>query len=400
MKTSEKDSPINSALRQFEASDANLTKLESLWAKIEKLIPSGLQFGSNPVYEENVRSYHDVLSALPKIDGWKPESIPMDLNAIGQSRLDAEEVGEFEIKVSLEEEITSPGRELAEYRHRLNRKRRELIRSVLLDLISGVDKTLRSLNRSIPRKPNPTGAVKSPHWEKLDKQIQEIDALLGGALPRPPRWRYLQRHLGFGMMQDLLDIVRVDWPEVKKSLNQGLYHPDDPIPVDTEDLGTLAAAQPKGQVITKLKWGTLSGEKFERLIFSLIASTPGYENPEWLMQTNAPDRGRDLSVVRVYSDPLSGATRYRVLIQCRHWQTKSVSASDVAVLRTQISLWEPPKVDAMIIATSGRFTGDAVAAIERNNSGDRALKIEMWPESHLEKLLAVRSDLIGEFELR
>lgn len=167
-----------------------------------------------------------------------------------------------------------------------------------------------------------------------------------------------------------------------------------------EDLGTLAAAQPKGHVVTRLKWDSLSGEDFERLMFSLISSAPGYENPEWLMRTSAPDRGRDLSVVRIVSDPLSGAMRSRVLIQCRHRTTKSVSPSDVAALKEQIATWEPPKVGVMIIATTGRFTSDAVAAIEKHNAGDHALKIEMWPESHLERLLAERPALIGEFGLR
>jgi hypothetical protein len=93
------ESPINSALRQFEAAEANLTKLERLWAEIEKLIPDGLQFGTDPVYEERGRSYRDVLAGLPKIDGWKPESIPMDLNAICQNRLDAKELGEISIEI-------------------------------------------------------------------------------------------------------------------------------------------------------------------------------------------------------------------------------------------------------------------------------------------------------------
>ena len=80
--------------------------------------------------------------------------------------------------------------------------------------------------------------------------------------------------------------------------------------------------------------------------------------------------------------------------------TKSVSPSDVATLKEQIGTWEPPKVDVLIIATTGRFTADAVAAIEKQNAADRGLKIEMWPESHLEKLLAERPALIAEFGLR
>lgn len=72
----------------------------------------------------------------------------------------------------------------------------------------------------------------------------------------------------------------------------------------------------------------------------------------------------------------------------------------MATLKEQIATWEPPKVDVLIIATTGRFTSDGVMVIERNNVGDHALKIEMWPETHLERLLAERPALIAEFGLR
>jgi hypothetical protein len=394
------DSPINAALRQFEATEANVAKLENLWAEICTLTPSGLQFGSDPVYEDRVRAFNDVLAALPTIDGWKPESEPWDLNAIGQARLDAKEIGEIGAEISVEEGIEAPGREIAEYRHRLNKKRRQLIRGVMMDLISATDDMVRTLATLIPTEPAPADAVESENWESLKDQIQQIETLLGSGTARPSRWSDLRRHLHFGAMQDLIDIVRLDWPSVKTGLTKGLYDKDEPVPVGVADLAALAAAQPKGKVITKLKWDVLSDEDFERLIFSLISDAQGYENPEWLMHTNAPDRGRDLSVVRVSFDPLSGPMRSRVIIQCRNWLTRSIAPSDVATLKEQISTWEPPKVDVLVIVTSGRFTSDAVAVIEKHNNGDRALRIEMWPESHLERLLAERPGLIAEFRLR
>jgi hypothetical protein len=57
-------------------------------------------------------------------------------------------------------------------------------------------------------------------------------------------------------------------------------------------------------------------------------------------------------------------------------------------------------VNVLVIAATGRFTADGVAAIEKHNASDSALKIEMWPESHLERLLASRPALIAEFALR
>lgn len=70
------------------------------------------------------------------------------------------------------------------------------------------------------------------------------------------------------------------------------------------------------------------------------------------------------------------------------------------MLQGQMKLWEPPRVDVHIIATTGRFSADGVALIEKNNQSDQALKIEMWPESHLEMILAKRPDLIAQFKLR
>jgi hypothetical protein len=118
------------------------------------------------------------------------------------------------------------------------------------------------------------------------------------------------------------------------------------------------------------------------------------------MRTNAPDRGRDLSVYRVHEDALSGTMRLRVIIQCKHWQSKSVNLPEIAALKEQMKLWEPPRVDVCVVATSGRFTADAVAAVEKHNQADAALRIEMWPESHLERLLASRPGVIAEFRLR
>jgi hypothetical protein len=160
------------------------------------------------------------------------------------------------------------------------------------------------------------------------------------------------------------------------------------------------ANQPRGPIATKLNWEKLPPDDFERLIFVLIGAEPGYENPEWLMQPNAPDRGRDLSVTRVVADPLSGTIRSRVVIQCKHWLSRSINVPDVTALIAQMKLWEPPRVNVHIIATSGRFTLDAVQYIEQYNQSDTALHIEMWPESHLERLLASRPALIAEFGLR
>jgi hypothetical protein len=157
--------------------------------------------------------------------------------------------------------------------------------------------------------------------------------------------------------------------------------------VAVTDLGDVVASRPKGHVPTKLNWSSLTDEDFERLMFTLISDSSGY-------------KGRDLSVTYVENDPLAGVRRYRAIIQCKHWLSKSVSATDVSAIRDQMALWQPPRVDRLIIATSGRFTADAIALVEKHNQSDRALAINIWADSHLERLLAARPHLIGQFMLK
>jgi hypothetical protein len=386
------ESALNAALRQFEAAEANLEKLERIFRELCAMIPSGITFGNDAEYDGKCRAFRDVLDALPSIAGWKPRAELLELNFIAQSRLDGADIGEMRVEVDLQDAIEAPGRELGEYRHRLYRKRRKLIRDAMRDLVSSIDGTLDATA-------SPAGAD-SFDWERVAGHAQEIETLLGSALPRPPRWSDFRRHLRFGQPQDQTDILRLDWPAVRHGLTQGLYADDEPIPIDVDDLDSVVEARPRGTVATKLKWSALTDEDLERLTYNLISGSRGYENPEWLMKTRAPDRGRDLSVSRVTQDALGGTRRDRVIIQCKHWLERSVAVDEIASLREQVRLWEPPRVDVLVVCTTGRFTSDAVALIERHNGSDSALRIEMWPESHLERLLAERPALIAEFGLR
>ncbi len=144
----------------------------------------------------------------------------------------------------------------------------------------------------------------------------------------------------------------------------------------------------------------MDDDAFGRLVFTLIGDEPGYENPGWLMRTHAPDRGRDLSVTRVVTDGRSGAIRHRIIIQCKHWLSKSIAQPQISIAKDQTMLWNDPRVDVLVIATSGRFTSDAVRWIERYNADCASPRIEMWAESHLERLLAGRPALIALFNLR
>lgn len=117
------------------------------------------------------------------------------------------------------------------------------------------------------------------------------------------------RHLNFGLVGDFQDIEQSDRPNMKAGLWKSLYDVNDPITVQVKDLSDLVASRPYGPIATKLNWDGLTPEGFVRVSFSLISAESGYENPEWLMHSNEPDCGRDLSVTPVVVDPLAGTIR-------------------------------------------------------------------------------------------
>lgn len=153
-------------------------------------------------------------------------------------------------------------------------------------------------------------------------------------------------------------------------------------------------------VATPLAWSRLDADGFERLLFDLLRSFPEHHNVQWLSHTRAADRGRDLSMDRLI--PLgAGRTRTeRVIVQAKHWRAKSVGLPDIAATVAATKVWEPPVVRTLIVATSGRFSADAIAWVERHNETGVAPFVELWPESHLETLLARRPDLVASHGLR
>jgi hypothetical protein len=392
---------LNAALQLFDATEGNLKKLMDLWNKIEVQMPSVPAFGSPPEYDELCFTFRQILAALPAIDGFRVEDCLLEYDEVGQMRLDAVEVDEIDAHISVERAVSEQGRQLQQYRLKLHAKRRELVRERIVTVMDEIEKLLPSLRAAAEGQAANaymTDLAES-EWSQLKELAAELDTLIGSGA-RPSGWSDMQRHLHFRMVTDLQDIQKRDWPTVKAGLLLNLYADKEPLPVAVTDLGDVVASRPKGHVPTKLNWSSLSDEDFERLMFTLISDSPGYENPEWLQQSKAADRGRDLSVTYVESDSLAGVRRYRVIIQCKHWISKSVSATDVSTTRDQMELWQPPRVDRLIFATSGRFTADALSLIEKHNQSDRALAIYMWPDSHLERLLAARPHVIGQFMLK
>jgi hypothetical protein len=149
-----------------------------------------------------------------------------------------------------------------------------------------------------------------------------VERLTGGMVPRKARWRDMHRHMNIGQGVDLHDIARLDWPSVRAEIEANLYSELESLPVEVNDLATLVRARPSGPVTTKLHLEAINAEELDRLLFNIVADADDYTNPQWRMHTNAPDRGRDVSVERVSTDSLSGTRNQRVIIQAKHWLSK------------------------------------------------------------------------------
>jgi hypothetical protein len=67
-----------------------------------------------------------------------------------------------------------------------------------------------------------------------------------------------------------------------------------------------------------------------------------------------------------------------------------VTDEDLNATVGKMSLHEPPPVDVLIVATSGRFTDAGVAWWESHNLQRKRPSLELWPDSRLEQLLAER----------
>lgn len=375
---------------------ANLAKLQTIWDRAQPMIPSSPQRGTSREYEDLRRAWTPLLSGLPPIDGLTvTEELP-DIDEAGQSFIDYFEIGEPAF--ALMNELEKPGHQLDEYRFRLAQARRRAIHDRLDELTSTINGTLAKLTESVDR--ISSDRVDDPRTKVVEDSISEIERLLGDTTNRKGRWGDLHRHLHFGQGHDWHDIAEMDWPSVREDIEAASLSETDPLPVPAIDLGVAASARPTGGATIGLTWTALDDDGFERLLFDLLRGFPSYQNVEWLMKTRAPDRGRDLSAERIIKDD-GGTTRTeRMIVQAKHWTTKSVAPADVMNTLAALPLWEPPVVRTLVIATSGRFTSDAVAIVEKHNADGKLPFIELWPDSRLETQLSQRPDLIASYRLR
>jgi hypothetical protein len=251
---------LNELLDVFERTAANLAKLEAVWERAQPLIPQGPSRGSSVEYDDLSRTWHDLLPGLPLIDGWTITDDLPDIDEMGSAFIEYAEIDEP--ASSVYEVAAKSGRDLGDYRYRLNRARRQAARDRLLELITLIDGQLPVVVQNIPR-------TSGDHLETEASQavaaaIKEIERLIGDSVERQGRWNELHRHLSFSEGHDWHDIREMDWPSVRPDVEAALFSDTEPIPVPEMDLGKAAADRPTGPVTTALKWDALSAEGFER----------------------------------------------------------------------------------------------------------------------------------------
>lgn len=391
------DGDLQDALAIFAKVEANLDKLDGVWNRIRDLMPDGPAYGMDaPEWRQLRLAWTELCTGIPPIDGHTIEPHLPAPDELADAYLNAMEEGDV---VGFLTARDRPGEEIAEYRVRLERARRALARGQLRAVVNDIDTMLAAVEVTDFR----AAWAGEFGWRSLNRGIEELEQLVGGLIPRRGRWSELHRHMHFAQDNDLRDIVDMDWPSVRSELEPLIFNELEPLPVDTTvDLGLLGRSRPARPSAgpAPLQWDKLDDELFERLIFVLLQRTDGYVDVTWLMPTRASDRGRDIQAYRLASDPLMPSRRVRIIIQCKHWTTKSVNPDDVTAVLTRMALWEPPMVEVVIIATCGRFTADAVALIEKREEARQLPRVIMLADSDLETLLSQHQGLIAEFGLR
>jgi hypothetical protein len=389
---------LDDLLGRLDQASANLSRAEVVWARAEPALPRGATWDpTTPQYADLARAWSDLIANLPPLEGWTITAQLPDPGEAGSLFFDYLEADATPF--SLLADLERPGRDLAEYRFRLARARRSAIRTRLAQLTSEIEGILPSLLVGVAR--DSREVVENPLTAVVDAHVTEMQRLLGDATERRGRWSDLERHLRWNQGQDWHDIAKMDWPSVKADIDAALHTGVEPIPTPTDvDLGVAAVGLLSGAVTTALNWSAIDADQFERLLLDLLARLSLFQNPALLTHLNAADRGRDLSCERVIPDGAGGVRTERILVQAKHWRSRSLGVLEVSGNVAQAALWTPPLVHSLIIATSGHFSSDAVRWVETHNEKGQLPLVELWPEVHLERLLSAHPDIAAGYGLR
>lgn len=227
------------ALADVTAAEANASKLDAVWAEIRPMLPSDLAGVSDPQrYDERIRVLRDIVRQMPAIDGAQLDFVLPGSEEILSQATQLAGTGMPEATSHFRKALFRQGEVLADYKHRLVRKRQEVARLNLKSLCSRVDRLLRSFAKEAASL-QPNEQLPDERLNKLREAFALISQLLDGK--RLPRWGDLSRHLGFGLKCDLDDIIRLDWPPAREEIGKFLYADDEPTPIEAKDLGAAPA---------------------------------------------------------------------------------------------------------------------------------------------------------------
>jgi len=174
---------LNEALKQFDAVQANLHKLDRLWESLDKMLPSGNEMGftaSADEYRDLVRKFIFIAEKMPKIDGFGLTWEFSEPDTIMGNHVDYAELGhEAPLGViTYNESLREPGDRLKEYRFRLANARRKLARDTVGSSIAKIDELLvRLVAHGSDKDPNYPMEQSGDDWEQLKHTVDSIDAV-------------------------------------------------------------------------------------------------------------------------------------------------------------------------------------------------------------------------------
>jgi len=136
-------------LKQFEAVEANLGKLDHVWKQIKKLLPSidELQVGDEEQYLQLMRSFQQIAKQMPKIDGFELKICLQHPDDIFRCKVDSLELGELAERAALDAHLHRQAEVLSDYRFRLETKRRELARQAVSGICVQIEVKLAAIGR-------------------------------------------------------------------------------------------------------------------------------------------------------------------------------------------------------------------------------------------------------------
>lgn len=392
---------LNDALEELNKVAANLELIKKLWDEIKELLESPANGNwiqeDKQHYDIKCLEFNDLLNVTPKIRDFTISNLLPDYDDVSQWARDVHDLGEGHAYASFYSEIYEQGSEISQYEYLLKRERRRLIHNQVSNFLKDIDQILDSQTVNSEEKylMNP---IKPEVLTLLRDKFLQLDVLLGDSVSRPQRWFDMERHLRFGQIQDLNDMILEDWPSIKPEI-QSSFQGIDPFQINTQDVGKLVdSADKSGEVGTTLNWDAITYGEFERLCADLLKSSKDWENVEWLTPTNASDRGRDITAYWVSQDSTRGTIRERTLIQCKHRPNKSVSAKDIEAFQNLSLTHGNP--DLYLIMTSGKFTDQVTQIVDKQNETNSKPKVELWEHWKLENLLASHPSLIKLYRLK